>query len=143
MFYAATDGNRPLSPTHELATQMCLVATSPCDMDTSTRIATIEEMIHKLKEKVDGDSENPGHLGLKAMVGFGQESKRRQLENCLNDIATYKQEKVEISTFNREIGAVIATSGRRTMESKGYCWPFDWALIHLRSERPMKNIVTN
>ena len=75
------------------------------------------------------------------MVKFGQESKRKRLENFLEDIAEYQQEMAQIEGLDREAGVVIATSGTRVVEARGYTWALDWAAVQLLPKRPMKDII--
>ncbi|KAL1983245.1 hypothetical protein VTN96DRAFT_343 [Rasamsonia emersonii] len=123
--------------------QQALVLTAPCDSDTRTWIATIDENIGAWRKVVDGDPTKPGDFGLRAMVNMGDASKRDRLERALSMITESETRKGRIGSFNRDAGFVTASSGTRKVSVNGRSWPLDWALISLYTQRPMTNTIVD
>lgn len=117
--------------------------TAPCDSDTEIWIQEIEESINRLGKVADGDPRKPHRPGLKTRVSWGAESKRPELERILHLMTEAETREARIKSFDRTAGFVAASSGNRTININGKCWPLDWALIELHPQRPITNTVVD
>lgn len=72
---------------------------------------------------------------------MGQASKIPALRRHEQDLSSKRQDETLVKSSTREIGYVFSTSGYRTVEDNGNIWGLDWALVRLRPERTMTNVV--
>ena len=135
---AATGHDGPLLPSNDLVTTKVIEVVSPSDADFKELITTTEQLVSYWKAVVHG---RPGTPGLKVIAEY-DECKRPQLQKFLDSIHSAEERKKSIASCDRSAGFVASSSGYRAVNNKGYQWALDWAVISLRPERPIVNVIS-
>jgi hypothetical protein len=74
-------------------------------------------------------------------VAEHDEPKRPRLPKSLNSAHNEEERERCIESSDRSAGFVASSSGYRAGNCKEHHWVLDWALISLREERPIVNII--